>query len=90
MIQYISDMSQYIINFIKNLFLRSNNMSKHHVKIYKWIEGVLVVNDYEFDTYEIAIGWINGVTFDSVKIFNEFGELVYSGNFIDIDLYAYC
>jgi hypothetical protein len=65
-------------------------MSKHHVKIYKWIEGVLVVNDYEFDTYEIAIGWINGVTFDSVKIFNEFGELVYSGNFIDIDLYAYC
>ena len=66
----------------------SNRHRKHYVKLLKWIDGILDINDHEFDTYEIAITYCKGVEFDSVKIYDEDGLLIYNGDFIDIDLYA--
>lgn len=67
----------------------NHNSRKHKVKVFTWVNGVLVVIHHEFDTYEIAIEFLNNTVYESVKIYNEFDELVYSGNFIEVDLYAY-
>lgn len=60
---------------------------KHFVKLLKWIDGVLDVNDYEFDTWEIAIEFCNGQIYDTLKIYDENGNLVFEGT-IDVELYA--
>ena len=67
--------------------MSKHRQGKHHVKLLKWIDGVLDINDYEFDTWEIAIEFCNGQIYDTLKIYDEDGNLVFEGT-IDSELYA--
>jgi len=67
-------------------------MSKRHgwhkVKVHRWKDGLLNVEEIFFDTYEHAVEWCKTIVADSIKIFDSLDVLVYSGNCTDIDFYA--
>lgn len=52
---------------------------KHFVKLLRWLEGVLDVNDYEFDDFESALAFCDGEVYDSLKIYDSEGNLVFEG-----------
>jgi len=66
---------------------KSKHYGKHHVKLLKWIDGVLDINDHDFDTYELAVEFCNNQEYDSLKIYDAEGNLIFEGKF-DVEFYA--
>lgn len=70
--------------------LKGNKMSvhhkKHHVKIHKWIHGILEVVHHNFESLEEALGFADEHSANKehsghqVKVYNEDNELVHTTN----------
>jgi regulatory protein YycI of two-component signal transduction system YycFG len=55
-------------------------MSKRHkARVHKWIEGKLVIEERDFNTYDEAIIWYTKSGIETVKIYDEEGNLIFSG-----------
>jgi hypothetical protein len=55
-------------------------MSKRHkAKVHKWVNGVLVIEDHNFATYDEAIIWYTKNGIENIKIYDEEGNLIFSG-----------
>ena len=60
---------------------------RHKVKTYNWVSGVLRTREYVFFNLKDAMSFLKSGTHHSVKIFNEFGELVHQ-EIKNWDMYA--
>jgi len=51
-------------------------MKKHRVKTHNWVNGVLQMRDFLFDSFDDASEFIKGKKHHSAKIYNEEGILI--------------
>ena len=64
-------------------------MSKHKVKVHKWIRGILEQFNFEFNSLKEAQKFADGSTGHSTKIYNENDELVSHDQSEDVSTSSY-
>ena len=75
---------------------KDKTMSKHHVKVHKWVHGNMEVIEHLVESLEQALALVQKhhedkpaeVTNQVVKVYNEQGELVHSSENGPADSYA--
>jgi hypothetical protein len=55
-------------------------MSKHHkhrVTVHRWTDGVLQTTEHLFESMADAMSWSEALNADSIKVYNDTGNLVH-------------
>jgi len=50
---------------------------KHTARLHKWVNGLLTTHNHHFDSFEEAKQFLSTVDADTVKIYDDQGQLVH-------------
>lgn len=62
---------------------------KHHtVRFHKWVDGILGTSDHHFETLEEAMAFSSSMSADTVKVYDDQGQLVHQAEQQPQETYA--
>lgn len=65
-----------------------NRHERHRIRVYRWMEGELIQQEFMAPTFDIAIAWLEERGYKTFKIFDKDNNLVHQRSDSDPGGYA--